>query len=172
MVLLPAVLPWLVVQAADLQLDRRGRWLVRMVLVVMLMSWWGPGFAQLDPAVSGVREADHFRAISQRAAGVDDRYSPRARLLNLSDRMEAAMGRLESPVSPWQGSRALRARLQDPSRPKELWLATSGPEQAMGKKLTPLQAMVEQAGYVCEDKASDLSHGRLLQCQWGSRGPE
>ena len=107
-----AVAGWyrLVVQAADLQLDRRGRWLVRMVLVVMLMSWWGPGFAQLDPAVSGVREADHFRAISQRAAGVDDRYSPRARLLNLSDRMEAAMGRLESPMSPWQGSRALRAR--------------------------------------------------------------
>jgi len=171
-VLLPALLPWLVVQAADLQLDRRGRWLVHMVLVVLLISWWGPGYAQLDPAVSGVREQDHFRAVSQRAAGLDERYSPRARLLNLSDRMEGAMGRLEPPVSPWQGSRALKARLQAPSRPEELWLASSGPEQAMGKKLRPLQAMVEQAGYVCVDKASDLSHGRLLQCQWGSRAPE
>ncbi len=175
-VMLPAMLPWLVVQSLDWSLDRRGRWLVNAALIVLLISWWGPGFAELDPVVggvrSGVREQDHFRAVSQRAAGLEERYSPRARLLNLSDRMEWSMGRLEQPVGSWQGPRLLRARLEDTTPPAELWLASSGPERAMQKKLRPLEEMVEQAGYTCAEEASDLSHARLLHCQSGSRIPE
>ncbi|MEC8215258.1 MAG: hypothetical protein VX069_09335 [Cyanobacteriota bacterium] len=170
-VVLPALLPWLVVQSLDWSLDRRGRWLVNAGLVVLLISWWGPGFAELDPVRSGVREQDHFRAVSQRAAGLVDRYSPRARLLNLSDRMEWSMGRIEQPVSSWQGPRPLRARLADSAPPDELWLATSGPERAMQKKLRPLEEMVERAGYTCVDAAADLSHGRLLHCRSESRIP-
>ena len=172
MVVLPALLPWLVVQSLDWSLDRRGRWLVNAGLVVVLISWWGPGFAELDPVTSGVREQDHFRAVSQRATGLVERYSPRARLLNLSDRMEWSMGRLEQPVSSWQGPRPLKARLADGTPPGELWLASSGPERAMQKKLRPLEEMVEQAGYTCAEEASDLSHARLLHCQSGSRAPE
>ena len=171
-VLLPALLPWLVVQSLDWNLDRRGRWLVHAGLIALLISWWGPGFAELDPVVAGVREQDHFRAVSQRAAGLAERYSPRARLLNLSDRMEWSMGRLEQPVGSWQGPRLLRARLQDSTPPGELWLASSGPEGAMTKKLRPLEEMVELAGYTCVDGAPDLSHARLLHCRSESRIPE
>ncbi len=92
--------------------------------------------------------------------------------MNLSDRMEWSMGRLEQPVGSWQGPRLLRARLEDTTPPAELWLASSGPERAMQKKLRPLEEMVEQAGYTCAEEASDLSHARLLHCQSGSRAPE
>ena len=64
---------------------------------LLLASCWGPGFSELDPALGGVREQDQFRLVSQRTAGLVERYGPRARLLNLSDRMEVAMGRIPCP---------------------------------------------------------------------------
>ena len=119
---------------------------------------------ELDAGVGGVREQDQFRLISQRTMGLEDRYSPRPRLFNLSDRMEAAMGRIPLPSSPWGGKGDLKQRLQGPDLPRQLWLASSGPPPAMERKLKPLQSRVEQEGYRCEPQATDLTHARLLHC--------
>tara|TARA_Y100000022_G_C12932011_1_gene232077 strand:- start:58 stop:438 length:381 start_codon:yes stop_codon:yes gene_type:complete len=89
-VLLPAVVPVLAVQIGALELNRFGRVCGLLALVLLLASWWGPGFMELDAGVGGVREKDQFRLISQRTSGLEERYSPRERLFNLSDRMEAA----------------------------------------------------------------------------------
>ena len=169
-VLLPAVLPVLAVQIGALELNRCGRGFGLVVLALMLISWWGPGFSELDAGVAGVREQDQFRLISQRTSGLDERYSPRQRLFNLSDRMEVAMGRIPSPPVPWGGKADLKQRLLDQDPPQQLWLASSGPPQAMERKLKPLLARVEQAGFRCEPQAKDLTHARLLRCRSGAMG--
>ena len=130
----------------------------------------GAGFSELDPALRGVREQDQFRLISQRTGGLGERYGPRARLLNLSDQMEVAMGRIPSDPVPWGDADDLEKRLAAPPLPSELWLASSGPPQAMERKLKPLQSHVLQAGYHCEQRANDLSHARLLRCRSEAMG--
>ena len=60
----------------------------------------------------------------------------------------------------------LEKRLAVSPLPLELWLASSGPPQAMERKLKPLQSQVVQAGYHCEQIANDLSHARLLRCRF------
>ena len=117
-----------------------------------------------------MREQDQFRLISQRTSGLEERYSPRPRLFNLSDRMEAAMGRIPVPSSPWGGKADLKRRLQGPDQPQQLWLASSGPPQAMKRKLKPLKSQLEQAGFRCEPQANDLTHARLLRCRSESKG--
>ncbi|WP_206749651.1 hypothetical protein [Synechococcus sp. UW86] len=169
-VLLPAVVPVLAVQFGALNLNRLGRGCAVGVLGLLLASWWGPGFSELDPALGGVREQDQFRLVSQRTAGLVERYGPRARLLNLSDRMEVAMGRIPSDPLPWGDADDLEKRLGVPPLPLELWLASSGPPQAMERKLKPLQSQVVQAGYHCEQIANDLSHARLLRCRSEAMG--
>ena len=169
-VLLPAVVPALAVQIGALELNRFGRGCCLVVLGLLLASWWGPGFTELDPPVGGVREQDQFRLISQRTSGQEERYSPRARLLNLSDRMEVAMGRIPVPSSPWGGEEALKQRLQAQDPPSQLWLASSGPPLAMARKLQPLQSLADQAGFRCEPQANDLTHARLLRCRFESKG--
>ena len=164
-VLLPAVVPVLAVQIGDLELNRFGRGCGLVVLVLLMASWWGPGFTELDAGVGGVREQDQFRLISQRTSGLEERYSPRERLFNLSDRMEAAMGRIPLPSSPWGGKTALKQRLQEAELPQQLWLASSGPPRAMERKLNRLKSQVEQAAFRCEPRASDLTHARLLRCR-------
>ena len=84
-VLLPAVLAVLPVQFGALNLNRLGCGCAVGVLGLLLASWWGPGFPELDPALKGVHEQGQFRLISQRTGGLGERYGPRARLLNLSD---------------------------------------------------------------------------------------
>ena len=164
-VLLPAVVPVLAVQIGGLKLNRLGRGCGLVVLVLLLVSWWGPGFSELDAGVDGVREQDQFRLIRQRISGFEERYSPRERLFNLSDRMEAAMGRIPSPSAAWGGKEDLKQRLQGQDPPPQLWLASSGPAQAMERKLKPLQSWLEQAGFRCEREATDLTHARLLRCR-------
>ena len=164
-VLLPAVVPVLAVQIGGLEVNRFGRGCGLVVLLLLLASWWGPGFTELDAGVGGVREQDQFRLISQRTSGLEERYSPRPRLFNLSDRMEAEMGRMPLPSSPWEGKAALKQRLKERDQPQQLWLASSGPPLAMARKLKPLQSWVEQAGFHCEPRASDLTHARLLLCR-------
>ena len=170
-VLLPSMLPLLSVVLTASPLHRWGQRLVLGVLVLLLISWWGPGFAELDPAAGGVREQDQFRAISQRTSGERERYSPRARLLNLSDQMELAMGRINAPELPWGDRDELRERLLRPPLPDELWLASSGPLPKLNRKLKPLQQQVEAAGYVCDDRSAGFSHARLLRCRSESRAP-
>ena len=80
------------------------------------------------------------------------------------------MGRIPLPSSPWGGRDALEQRLKARDQPKQLWLASSGPPPAMARKLKPLQAQVEQAGFRCEPRANDLTHARLLRCRFESMG--
>ena len=72
-----------------------------------------------------MREQDQFRLISQRTGGLLERHGKRARLLNLSDRMEVAMARIPSDPVPWGDADDLERRLAAPSLPSELWLASS-----------------------------------------------
>ena len=169
-VLLPAVVPLLAAQIGGLELNRFGCGLGLVVLGLLLVSWWGPGFSEIDAGVDGVREQDQFRLISQRTSGLEERFSPRPRLFNLSDRMEAAMGRIPLPSSHWRGKADLKQRLQDQDQPQQLWLASSGPPPAMDRKLKPLLSQVEQAGFHCESQANDLTHSRLLHCRSEAMG--
>ena len=171
-VLLPAVLPWLAVQLSAFQPTRFGRLLMVAVLAAFLLSWWGPGFAELDAAAGGMREQDQFRQISQRTDGEEHRYAARPRLLDLSDRMELAMERINPPLQPWGDHRALAARLETSPLPPDLWLAASGPPPVLERRLRPLRQRVEQAGYRCEDRSRDLTHATVLQCRSGSMAPE
>ena len=168
-VLLPSVVPVLAVLISRFELNRFGRSCGLVVLVLVLVSWWGPGFIELDAGVGGVREQDQFRLISQRTSGLEERYSPRPRLFNLSDRMEAAMGRIPLPSSPWGGKEALEQRLEARDQPQQFWLASSGPPLAMERKLEPLQLRLEQEGFRCEPQANDLTHARLLRCRSESK---
>ena len=170
-VVLPAVVPVLALQFSRPHFSRAGRTVACAAGLALLLSWWGPGFAELDPAAGGVREQDQFRLISQRTSGLEERYSPRARLLNLSDRMEVAMGRIPANPVPWGDGDDLEQRLATAPFPPDLWLASSGPRSALNRKLQPLVREVERNGFRCFDRSPDLSHGRLLQCQSAATAP-
>ena len=98
-----------------------------------------------------------------------ERYSPRARLLNLSDRMELAMGRIPADPVPWGDRDELKLRLATPPLPQDLWLASSSPLPALNRKLQPLQQQVELHGFTCLDRSNDLSYARLLQCRFDAK---
>lgn len=83
-------------------------------LALLLLSWWWHSFADLDPA------------LSRRLQREPHRYSRRARLLNLSDRMEVAAGRMSPPSVPWRDGDALQRALIRRPAPDQLWLADSG----------------------------------------------
>ena len=170
-VVLPSVVPLVAVLFTTSLLNRLGRGFALVVVMVLLASWWGPGFAELDASGGGVREQNQFRWISQRTSGLPERFSPRARLLNLSDQMEVAMGRVAPPEDAWGDRHQLRQRLETIPLPPQLWLASSGPSSAMTRKLTPMQERVQAAGYRCTDRSEGLSHVRLLQCRSGSMAP-
>ena len=110
-VLLPAVVPVLALQLSQPRFSSSGRRVACAAVLILLLSWWGPGFAELDPVAGGVREQDQFRLVSQRTSGLEERYSPRARLLSLSDRMEVAMGRIPANPVPWGDGDDLEQRL-------------------------------------------------------------
>ena len=50
-VLLPSVVPVLAVLISRLELNRFGRSCGLIVLVLLMASWWGPGFSELDAGV-------------------------------------------------------------------------------------------------------------------------
>ena len=164
-VLLPAVVPVIAVHIGSMEMNRFGRGCCLIVMGLMMASWWSAGFSELDSGIGGVREQDQFRLISQRSSGLEERYSPRERLLNLSDRMEEAMGRIPSPSAPWGGKEALMQRLLQPNPPMEVWLASSGPSPAMERKLKPMQLQLKKAGYRCEQQETDLTNARMLRCR-------
>ena len=165
-VILPAVVPFLAVQVSKWELNRFGLSCCLVVFGLLLASWWGPGFAEINPGSSAVRESDQFRSISQRTSGFVDRYSPRARWFNLSDRMELSMGRIPSDPSPWGGFAQLEARLSQSTPPKEIWLASSSTQANHHRRQLQLfQDQVERIGYICNDRSEGLIHARLLQCR-------
>ena len=165
-VLLPAAVTALAVLFARFSLNRTGRRCVAVVLALMLSSWWWGGYAELASGPGGVREQDQFRMISRLGEGLIERYSPRARLLNLSDQMELAMGRITAPAVPWKDRDALYQRLSQRPLPEELWLASSGPPPSLERKLKPFLQLVGQSGYQCLDRSGDLTHGQILQCRF------
>ncbi len=168
-VLLPALVPVIASLSSRVSFNRSGRRVALAALLLLILSWWGPGFAELNPGAGGVREQDQFRLISQRTSGLAERYSPRARLLNLSDQMELAMGRISADQVPWGDRAELNLRLSTPPLPQHLWLASSGPPPALNRKLRPLQQLVEDRGFTCRDRSTDLSHARLLQCRFDAK---
>ena len=126
---------------------------------------------RLDPVAPALREQDQFALVSRRTAGLQERYSPRSRLLNLSDRMEQAMGRIPTPGAPWGNDDALKARLERDTVAAEIWLASSGPDPALTRKLKPMRRLVEEKGFRCEESGAALSHARILRCRFAARGP-
>ena len=156
-VLLPAIVPVVSVLIGRFELNRLGRGCGLVALSLLLASWWGPGFAELDSGIGGVREQHQFRLVSQHTNGMEERYSPSPRLFNLSDRMELAMGRIALPRSPWKGEGALTQRLEALDPPKKLWMASTGSPSDMERKLKPLRRQAELAGY-CHGAASHRPH--------------
>ena len=118
------------------------------------------------PQLGGGRESDNFRAISQLTSGASARRT-RPRLLNLSDRMELAAGRLPAPVVRWQGADGLKRHLQAwPQLPDPtLVLAASGPEAIIKRRLKSMQQQVESAGLVCRPIKEAPLFTRILRCR-------
>ena len=169
-VLLPALVPWLAVQIASFKLVGQARWLAAAVLLVLVGTWWGPGFAELDPGSSLGREQDQFAEVSRLTSGETERYSPRARLFNLSDQMELVMGRITTPSAAWTETDQLPERLKQRHRPRQLWLASSGPQPALNRRLDDWRQLVEQQQYRCDDVSQQLRHAMVLRCRSGPKG--
>ena len=163
-VLLPALIPWLALRAAALPLNRLGQGLAGCTLALLLLSWWFHSFADLDPALSGqvARESNQFQLLSRRLQAEPDRYSRRARLFNLSDRMEAAAGRMAQPAVPWGDGDGLERALR--RCPAQLWLADSGSARAARPRLKRLQKQAEAAGYRCDAVDLQAPYAHLLRC--------
>ena len=165
-VLIPSVIPFLATQLGSWELNRFGRSCCLIVLGLLLVSWWGPGFAELDTGVGGIRESDQFRSVSQRTSGLVNRFSPRARMFNLSDHMELSMGRIPLDPDPWGDYSDLKGLLDKSSLPEELWLANSSkPGIYHQTALKTFQDQVESVGFTCHDRSADLTHARILQCE-------
>ena len=79
--------------------------------------------------------------------------------------MELAAGRLSAPGIPWGGAGELQNRLQHLPLPASLWLAASGPEVVIQRRLKPMGQKVEQAGLVCEVIGSAPLFTLLIHCQ-------
>ena len=95
--------------------------------------------------------------------------SPRARLFNLSDQMELAMGRAHGSSLPLGCDRdELRERLCVHPLPDELY-ASSGPLQKLNRKLKLLQQQTEAAGYVCDDRSKGST--AMVGCCVADRDP-
>ena len=169
-VLLPAVVPVLAVQIGAFELNRFGRGCGLIVLALLMVSWWGPGFSELDAGVGGVREQDQFRLISQLHHGTSGSLQPQAATVQPQRSDGGGHGPDSLAFIPMGGKGDLKQRLQGQDLPKQLWLASSGPPPAMERKLKPLQSRVEQAGYRCEPQATDLTHARLLHCRSEAMG--
>ncbi|MEC9452800.1 MAG: hypothetical protein VYB06_05085, partial [Cyanobacteriota bacterium] len=93
---MPAALPLIAVKLGGLRLNLRGSALALVALTALTVLWWQQSYIGLHPGLgsAGGREQDNFRAISQSLAGQVERYARRPRLLNLSDHMEVAAGRM------------------------------------------------------------------------------
>ena len=132
---------------------------------IMLALWWQQSFLGITAVSGGSRESDNFRAVSLLTADQQERYSPRPRLLQFSDQVLLASGRIAIHPTPWGGPYDLNRRLQQLPLPKEVWLATSGPEQTLQMGLLPLEAQAVQAGFSCELLDASPAFTRVLRCR-------
>ena len=154
-------------------LNPRGQAIALMTMALLVVLWWQQAFLGIGPQLGGGRESDNFRVISQLTAGATERFSPRPRLLNLSDQMELAAGRLTDSAAPWRNQDALMAHLaaESPSPSGLVVLAASGPELVPRRRLQPMQEQVEQVGMVCSALKDAPPFTRVLQCQSPTIGP-
>lgn len=136
-----------------------------MFSAIVLVLWWHQSFLGINGVLGGSRESDNFRAVSLLTAGQRERYSPRPRLLQFSDQVQLASGRIAVDPAPWGGPYDLNRRLQQRPLPEEVWLATSGPEQTLQKGLLPLESEAAQAGFSCEALDASPAFTRVLRCQ-------
>ena len=164
-VLLPAVISWFAVSGAQLPLNRVGGKVVVLLSAIMLALWWQQSFLGITAVLGGSRESDNFRAVSLLTAGQQERYSSRPRLLQFSDQVQLASGRIVVHPAPWGGPYDLNLRLRQRPLPKEVWLATSGPEQMLQKGLLPMESDVAQAGFSCEPLDASPAFTRVLRCR-------
>ena len=165
-VLVPAFLPWLAIQCAQLSLNQRGKRFSLIALLLALGLFWWQGFEPLQArGLDASREADNFRAVSQAAAGESFRFAPRPRLFNLSDQMEQAASRLPSLGGSWGDEDDLEELLKQTPFPDVIWIAASGPESVMRSRLLPLNALAESNDYQCQVKSKMPSFTRLLICK-------
>ena len=67
-------------------------------------------------------------------------------------------------LAPWGNEDELDDRLKVSTAPTAIWLAASGPEPVMRRRLRPLEQRVRQAGYRCELRSADLANARVLLC--------
>ena len=155
-VLVPAFATWLAVETAALSFNRLGRRILAVMVALLLLGWWSHSFREIR--AGGVREQSNFRAVSRLTAGMTDRFSPRPRLFNLSDRMEGVS------LALWGDEDELDDRLKVSPAPTAIWLAASGPEPVMRRRLRPLERRVKQAGYRCELRSAELANARVLLC--------
>ena len=150
---------------AQLHLNRRGSKVIVLLSVIVLLLWWHQSFLGITGVLGGSRESDNFRAVSLLTAGQQERYSPRPRLLQFSDQVQLASGRIAVHPAPWGGPYDLNRRLQQRPLPTEVWLATSGPEQMLQKGLLPLESEASQAGFSCEALDASPAFTRVLRCR-------
>ena len=144
-----------------------------MTMALLVVLWWQQAFLGIGPQLGDGRESDNFRAISQLTAGVTERFSPRPRLLNLSDQMELAAGRLTATAQPWANRAALVQRLEASAEAPadQIVLAASGPELVLRRRLQPMQEQVEQSGLICSALKEAPPFTRVLQCQSATNRP-
>ena len=139
--------------------------MVVLFLAFVLVLWWQQSFLGITGVLGGSRESDNFRAVSLLTAGQRERYSPRPRLLQFSDQVQLASGRISVHPAPWGGPYDLNRRLQQLPLPKEVWLATSGPERILKQGLLPLELEVAKAGFSCESLDASPAFTRMLRCR-------
>ena len=163
-VLLPAVVPVLAVFITQFKLNTIGRNCSIAVLSLLLISWWGQSFSELDSGESRIREDDQFSLISQQTRGQMHRFSSRSKLLNLSDTMEASMGRISHKQTKWNDEKDLAQLLSQTSKPDQLWLAESGPPKSSEEKLVSMLQLTVKNGYQCE-KRSRSTNALILECE-------
>ena len=163
-VLLPAVVPVLAVFITEFKLNPIGRNCSIAVLSLLLISWWGQSFSELDSGESRIREDDQFSLISQQTSGQMHRFSSRSKLLNLSDTMEASMGRISPKQTKWNNEKDLAQLLSQTSKPDQLWLAESGPPKSSEEKLESMLQLTVKNGYQCE-KRSSSTNALILECE-------
>ncbi len=93
-----------------------------------------------------------------------ERYGRQSRLLNLSDHMEVAAGRMLRNPMPWGDGAALQKRLDKPPLLSVIWLASSGPDQSMRRRFKPLIKRAERGGYTCREDGPQIEYTCVLRC--------
>ena len=152
-VLVPLVVPWLAVLAAGWKLQSQGSLLALGCLTLLMVHFWTASFVGLVPTAKGERrEKDDFRSLSLEFSEAGQRlaYGSQAKLLNQSDQLLLASGRLTQTGASWMdGKRLLRRDAPRLHRRQPLFLASTGAKSRRQEMLSHLRQGVEGQGWRC-----------------------